>query len=107
MKVYRPSESEGTIQYGGVVRQALCAGSSAQLSCGTLTLQPGESMKEIEKHQSDEIFFIASGELKIAGEDKSSILAKAGEIVHLPMGEWHLSSNPGSTPTVLFWVNRD
>ena len=107
MKVYRPSELEGTTQYGGVVRPALCAGNGAELSCGTLTLQPGESMKEIEKHQSDEIFFLASGELKIAGEDGSSIRAKAGEIVHLPAGEWHLSSNPGSTQTVLFWVNRD
>jgi len=107
MKVIKPSEAEQLTQYGGVVRPALAVGDGAEMSCGTLTLKPGESMKEIEKHQSDEIFFISSGELKIAGEDKSSILAKAGEIVHLPKGEWHLSSNPGNVETVLFWVNRD
>ncbi len=107
MKVIKPTEAEQLTQFGGVVRPALAVGKGVEMSCGTLTLQPGESMKEIEKHQSDEIFFISSGELKIAGEDKSSILAKAGEIVYLPMGEWHLSSNPGNVETVLFWVNRD
>ena len=107
MKVIKPVEAEQLTQFGGVVRPALAVGNGVEMSCGTLTLQPGESMKEIEKHQSDEIFFISSGELKIAGEDTSSILAKAGEIVYLPMGEWHLSSNPGNVETVLFWVNRD
>lgn len=107
MKVLKPSQTEGTTQYGGVVRPALSAADGVELSCGTLTLQPNESMKEIEKHGSDEIFFIASGELKVAGSDGASIRAKAGEIVYLPKGEWHLSSNPGSTQTVLFWVNRD
>ena len=107
MKVLKPSETEGTTLYGGIVRPALVVGGGVEMSCGTLTLQPGESMKEIEKHGSDEIFYIASGELKIAGQDGKSIHAQAGEIVHLPMGEWHLSSNPGSTQTVLFWVNRD
>lgn len=107
MKVIKPLESEEILQYGGVVRPALSVGGGVEMSCGTLTLQPGEAMKEIEKHNSDEIFFIASGELKIAGEDGNSIHAKTGEIVHLPKGEWHLSSNPGSTLTVLFWVNRD
>lgn len=107
MKVFKPSESEEILQYGGVVRLAFGVGDGAQVSCGTLTLQPGESMKEIEKHNSDEIFYIASGELKIAGQEGASIFAKAGEVVHLPMGEWHLSSNPGAIKTVLFWVNRD
>ncbi len=107
MKVIKPSEAEQITQFGGIVRPALAIGESVQLSCGTLTLQPGEQMKEIEKHNSDEIFFVASGELKVAGEDGASIYAKAGEIVYLPMGEWHLSSNPGGVQTVLFWVNRD
>lgn len=107
MKVYQPAEMEGTTQYGGVVRMALGIGEDAELSCGTLTLKPGEAMKEIEKHNSDEIFFVASGQLQIAGQDGMRVSASAGEIVHLPMGEWHLSSNPGTTDTVLFWVNRD
>jgi len=106
MKVLKPSEMEGTPQYGGIVRPVLSV-DVTEMSCGTLTLQPGEAMKEIEKHNSDEIFFIASGELKVAGQDGEGIHAKAGEIVYLPKGEWHLSSNPGSTQTVLFWVNRD
>lgn len=107
MQVYQPALSEGTTQYGGVVRAAFAAGDGVEMSCGTLTLKPGEAMKEIEKHNSDEIFFIASGMLQIAGADGKNITAKAGEIVHLPVGEWHLSSNPGTTDTILFWVNRD
>jgi mannose-6-phosphate isomerase-like protein (cupin superfamily) len=107
MKVIKPSEAEQLTQFGGIVRPALAVGNGVEMSCGTLTLQPGEQMKEIEKHGSDEIFFIASGELKVAGQDGASIFAKAGEIVSLPAGEWHLSSNPGKVQTVLFWVNRD
>ena len=107
MKVYQPANTEGTTQYGGIVRTLFGVGDGAEMSCGTLTLRPGEAMKEIEKHNSDEIFFIASGELKVAGQDGKFVSAKAGEIVYLPMGEWHLSSNTGTTDTVLFWVNRD
>lgn len=107
MKVLRPYETEGTTQYGGVVRPALGADGIVELSCGTLTLKPGESMKEIEKHNSDEIFYIAAGELSVVGKDGIAMRAKSGEIVYLPKGEWHLSSNPGLVQTVLFWVNRD
>ncbi len=106
MKVYNPNEIEGTLEFGGVVKPALSM-KEAEMSCGTLTLKPGEVMKEFESHGSDEIFFVAAGELKVAAKEGKGVTAKAGEIVHLPKGEWHLSSNPGSTDTVLFWVNRD
>ena len=107
MKVFNPIEIEGTLEYGGVVKPALSVDNGAEMSCGTLTLRPGEVMKDFESHGSDEIFFIASGELKVAAKEGEGVSAKAGQIVHLPKGEWHLSSNPGNTDTVLFWVNRD
>ena len=107
MKVFKPNEIDGTLEYGGVVKPAFSVGDAAEMSCGTLTLKPGEVMKEFESHGSDEIFFIASGELKVAAKEGEGVSAKSGQIVHLPKGEWHLSSNPGNTDTVLFWVNRD
>lgn len=107
MKAYNLEGIEGTLEYGGIVKQALAIGDSAQMSCGTLTLRPGESMKEFENHRSDEIFFIASGELKIEARQGENVSAHQGQIVHIPKEEWHLSSNPGHADTVLFWINRD
>ena len=107
MKAYNPQTIEGTLEYGGVVKGVLSVSSGAEMSCGTLSLKPGESMKELEKHASDEIFYIVSGELKVAAKEGEGVTARQGQIVHLPKGEWHLSSNPGKTETVLFWVNRD
>ncbi len=107
MKVYNMDDIQGTPEYGGIVKQALSVESGAQMSCGTLTLRPKESMKEIENHRTDEIFFIASGELKIETKNGEGIYARQGQVVHIPREEWHLSSNPGNSETVLFWVNRD
>lgn len=108
MKVFRPEETEGTTDFGGVVRPVLAAGrGGAELSCGTLTLKPGEVMKDFENHKSDEIFLIMAGEIKVEAKEGEGVFAKAGQIVYLPKGEWHLSSNPGSSETVLFWLNRD
>jgi mannose-6-phosphate isomerase-like protein (cupin superfamily) len=107
MKVFSMAEVEGTLEYGGIVRQALKAGQGAEMSCGTLVLKPGEVMKDFESHGSDEIFFIAAGELKIARKQGEDVFVGQGQIVHLPKGEWHWSSNPGKTDTLLFWVNRD
>ena len=107
MKVFNLTEIEATPEYGGIVRQALKAGHGAEMSCGTLVLKPGEIMKDFESHGSDEIFFIAAGELLIKRKQDEDIIASQGQIVHLPKGEWHWSSNPGKTETLLFWVNRD
>lgn len=107
MKVFNLDGIEGTLEYGGIVKQALAVGEGAEMSCGTLTLRPGEIMKEFENHRSDEIFFIVSGELKIEAKQGEDINAGQGQIVHIPKEEWHLSSNPGKADTVLFWVNRD
>jgi quercetin dioxygenase-like cupin family protein len=107
MKVYNLDGIEGTTEYGGIVKQALAIGDGAQMSCGTLTLKPGETMKEFENHRSDEIFFIAAGELKIEAKQGTDINARQGQIVHIPKEEWHLSGNSRETDTVLFWVNRD
>ena len=107
MEVYEPNQIKGTLEYGGLVRPVLSVADGGEISCGTLLLKPGEVMKDFEKHSSDEIFFIILGELKVEDKEGNSVSAKAGQIVYLPNGEWHLSSNPGKTDTVLFWVNRD
>jgi mannose-6-phosphate isomerase-like protein (cupin superfamily) len=107
MKVFNMAEIEGTLEYGGIVRQTLKAGQGAEMSCGTLVLKPGEVMKDFESHGSDEIFYIAAGELKIARKQGEDVFAVQGQVVHLPKGEWHWSSNPGKEETLLFWVNRD
>jgi hypothetical protein len=53
MKVFKPAETEGTLEFGGVVRPALSVADGAEMSCGTLTLKPGEVMKDFESHGSD------------------------------------------------------
>ena len=107
MTLYNLNQIEGTGEYGGLVKQAFVKNDKNEMNCGIFVLQPGESLKEFEKHESDEVFYIASGCLTVLLKQSDTLEAQAGQIVLIPKNEWHLSKNLGSTDTVVFWCNRD
>lgn len=106
MKLYNLDEVTGTRDFGGLVKPVISRVGS-EMACGTFELTPGESLKDFESHNSDEIFFIASGTLTVLSKSSDTITATAGQIVLIPRGEIHLSRNDGKEKAIVFWCNRD
>jgi quercetin dioxygenase-like cupin family protein len=98
---------KGTTEFGGLVRPVIAKTADVEMSCGTFELKPGESLNDFESHNSDEIFYIASGTLTVLSKTCDPILAREGQIVRIPKGEIHLSKNDGDKSVIVFWCNRD
>lgn len=107
MTVFDTLAVKGTTEFGGLVRPVVARADGAELSCGTFELDPGESLKDFESHNSDEIFYIAAGTLTVLSKTSEPVTAREGQIVRIPRGEVHLSKNDGDRKAVVFWCNRD
>jgi quercetin dioxygenase-like cupin family protein len=107
MILFDTASTEGTEEFGGLVKIAVARTMGAELSCGTFELMPGESLKDFESHKSDELFYIVLGTLTVLSKTQEPVTAREGQIVHIPKGEVHLSKNGGDKKAVVFWCNRD
>lgn len=107
MTLFDTASIKGTTEFGGLVRPVIARAADVEMSCGTFELKPGESLNDFESHNSDEIFYIASGTLTVLSKTSEPIAAHEGQIVRIPKGEIHLSKNTGNKAVVVFWCNRD
>lgn len=107
MKLYDPEKVAGTGEFGGLVKPVIMKDSQTEMSCGTFELKPGESLNDYESHGSDEIFYIIAGTLSVDSKSTGTVTASAGQVVHIPKNEIHLSKNMSDQKAVVFWINRD
>jgi mannose-6-phosphate isomerase-like protein (cupin superfamily) len=105
MKVYNPDTITGTNEYGGTVKIIINDKTPSNLSSGIFTLKPGEALVP-DIHQSDEVFYIVSGQLTLRdGEKTEEYKVPAGSMVWIPKGQVHLSSNENEEDVVILWTN--
>jgi quercetin dioxygenase-like cupin family protein len=107
MEVYNPDALEGTHEYGGTVKIIVDGSKGSNLASGVFSLEPGEDLVP-DIHDSDEVFFILEGTLTLRDQDgEEDHQAKAGEMVLIPKGQVHLSSNQGQETVMVFWAHAD
>jgi hypothetical protein len=75
MKVLKPSEMEGTPQYAASFGRTQRRRYGNELRNAHIAARRGDE-GDSKSYNSDEIIFIASGELKVAGQDGEGIHAK-------------------------------
>ena len=87
MKIFKPSEVEGTREYTGIVK--FIVNDSPDYSIGQFILNKGDSLGP-ESHENDETFYVISGTITVdeVGKDISHKV-NAGEIIVLSAGEEH------------------
>jgi len=104
MKVLFPGKVEGTADYGGNVKIMVSKSTGSQLNSGIFSLKPGERLVD-DIHESDEVFYIVRGTLTVDSPGLDGINAREGEIVLIPAGQLHISSNKGDSEVEVFWCN--
>ena len=104
MDIFQVSEMTGTTEFGGTVKIAVSAETPSNLSSGVFILQPGQALIP-DIHNSDEIFYVASGTLTLRDGDRTEEhQVRAGNMVRIPKGIVHLSSNESSDDVVIVWT---
>jgi mannose-6-phosphate isomerase-like protein (cupin superfamily) len=104
MEVYDLDSIVGTREYGGVVKIVVNQDISSDLISGVFLLAPGEALVP-DIHDSDEVFYVISGELTLRDEKgQESHKIKRGQMARIPKGQTHLSSNEGREDVHIFWA---
>lgn len=104
MDIYDLASFEGTREYGGVVKIVVNEDVPSNLMSGVFSLTPGEALVP-DVHDSDEVFYVISGELTLRDDEgQEEHKVRAGQMVRIPMGQVHLSSNEGNEDVHIFWA---
>lgn len=102
MKTYKPSDIQGTTEYGGNVKFII--DDSPDYAVGQFMLEKGESLGP-ESHDNDEFFYVISGSVNVDDVDNhDSYTIKAGEIIIIKKGEVHKTNNINEEMAVVLWV---
>ena len=104
MKVIRPNDYTGTEEYGGLVKIMISDETGSNLHSGIFTLKPGEALAPDIHRESDEIFYVISGEITVeSGDTGEKHLIHAGELLYIPKGETHITKNSGDVLASVHW----
>jgi quercetin dioxygenase-like cupin family protein len=101
---YSPKKVKGTGQYGGLVKIMISKDSGSQLNSGIFILKQGQSLVR-DVHESDEVFYVIKGRLTVSDEDGNGTEVLKGEMLYIPAGHIHYSSNKDSSDAEIFWCN--
>ncbi len=104
MRVFKPDAVDGETQYGGIVKIMITKEMGSQVHSGVFSLAKGEGLVE-DIHENDEVFYVTEGTLTVESPDCDTVVAKAGEMVHIPPGTTHLSKNLHEGTVKVFWCN--
>ena len=104
MEVYDLATIEGTREYGGIVKIAVGEDVPSNLMSGVFSLAPGEALVP-DVHDSDEVFYVISGQLTLRDDKgREEHKVRAGQMVRIPKGQIHLSSNEDDEDVHIFWA---
>ena len=66
------------------------------------TLQPGGGMGEEVHENSDQVFYVLSGNIVASSKGEQIATLQAGDGIHLEAGERHAFRNEGEDPCILY-----
>lgn len=96
MQLYKSNKLKATGEYGGLVLKATD-------KFGIFKLKPGEFLLP-GAHEEEETFYIVKGKLTVvASEYQEKLIAEKGDILSIPPGQTHTSTNRGEEEVVVFW----
>ena len=102
MKIFKPSEIQGTKEFGGEVKFII--NDSPDYAAGQFVLDKGESLGP-ESHDNDEFFYVISGAVEVADvANNKSNTVKAGEIILIKKDEVHKTTNIQQERAAVLWI---
>ena len=101
---YSPKKVKGTDQYGGIVKIMISEDSGSQLNSGIFILKHGQSLVR-DVHENDEVFYVIKGRLTVSDEEGRPTEVLKGEMLFIPAGMVHYSSNKRAQDAEIFWCN--
>jgi quercetin dioxygenase-like cupin family protein len=109
VRIYRKGEGGTYVPPGHdkkVVAQKIFnpTNGSTKVDVHITTFAPGTSMDEELHDKSDHVLYLLAGRLELRQRGISVAILKAGDAAHIPAGETHQMSNPGTEPGTFFVV---
>jgi len=105
--IIRAAQRQPLINTNGLRKELMSSTATRHLKGLYVSLEPGSrSGSDFYSHAGEEIGFIVAGMLELEIEERTFILHR-GDSFLFPSELPHRFSNPGSTQSIVFWVNCD
>ena len=80
-------------------------GDGGTLLLGLGTFAPGQGMHALHRHpHAEEVFYVWQGSGEHLAADGTGHPVGAGDLIHVPRGEWHGFRNTGAVPVLAFFA---